>query len=273
MTAQVLVNGKPGREIAVFDRGLQYGDGLFETLKVVQGRALFWDRHMARLERGCRRLGLSTLTRDALWQEAEPLVQNLDQGVLKLIITRGESERGYAAPKQAQATRIWQAKAAPAYPSAYAREGVQVRLCKTRLGHNPQLAGIKHLNRLEQVLARAEWDDPEIAEGLMQDGQDNVIEGVMSNLFVVNEGHLLTPDLSQCGVAGVVREWVLEKASQLGIHCRTCPISLATLETAEELFLTNSLVGIWPVRQLTTRTLAVGPVTWRLQHALEEVHG
>jgi 4-amino-4-deoxychorismate lyase len=273
MKAQVLVNGKPGREISVFDRGLQYGDGLFETLKVVQGQALFWDRHMDRLQRGCERLGLSTLTRDALWQEAAPLVQNLDQGVLKLILTRGEGERGYQAPKQAMATRIWQAKTAPLYPLVNAKDGVRVRLCETRLGLNPQLAGLKHLNRLEQVLARAEWDDPEIAEGLMRDGQDNVIEGVMSNLFVVIGGHLLTPDLSQCGVAGVMREWVMETATKLGMECRECRVSPSMLDTAEELFLTNSLMGIWPVRQMVARSLAVGPVTRRLQRALEEVHG
>jgi 4-amino-4-deoxychorismate lyase len=273
MTVQVLVNGKPGHEISVFDRGLQYGDGLFETLKIVQGRALFWDRHMDRLERGCERLGLSSLPRNALWQEAEPLVQNLARGVLKLIVTRGEGERGYQPPQQAQGTRIWVVQAAPAYPPTNAQEGVRIRFCETRLGHNPRLAGIKHLNRLEQVLARAEWDDPEIAEGLMLDGQDNVIEGVMSNLFVVSRGHLLTPDLSQCGVAGVIREWVLETVAKLGMVCRECPVSQAMVNTAEELFLTNSLMGIWPVRQLEAHPLAVGPVTRRLQKALEEVYG
>lgn len=271
MTTQVLVNGKASRELSVFDRGLQYGDGLFETMKVLHGRPVFWERHMARLERGCQRLGIQTFARDALWDEAAPLCSELEHGVLKLMLTRGESERGYQAPKDAAATRIWQAKAAPDYPADYAEAGVKVRFCDTRLGSNPALAGIKHLNRLEQVLARREWDDAEIAEGLMLDAEGHVIEGVMSNLFVVADGQLMTPELSHCGVAGVMREWVLEVAPGLGIQTRVCAISREQLAGAEELFLTNSLMGLWPVRQVEADRFAVGPVIRLLQQALQKV--
>jgi 4-amino-4-deoxychorismate lyase len=143
-----------------------------------------------------------------------------------------------------------------------------VRLCEARLGSNLQLAGIKHLNRLEQVLARQEWEEPDIREGLLLDEEGHVIEGTMSNLFAVKRGTLVTPDLTRCGVAGIMRTVVMEQAGHLGLDVSVKPLPLADVEQADELFLTNSLIGIWPVIGLENRTWSTGPVSRQLQKRL-----
>ncbi len=269
MTAvpRTLVNGVPGDAIAVADRGFQYGDGVFETIAVARGAPLLWERHLARLLEGCARLGF-TDTPDAgrLSAEARELCRGAGRAVLKLIVTRGAAGRGYA-PPPAMPTRVVQLLAWPDEPPAYARTGVDLRFCATRLGRNPRLAGIKHLNRLEQVLARAEWGG-DCAEGLMLDDHDGVIEGTRSNLFTVARGDLLTPDLSQCGVAGVMRALVLEQAAARGLRCRIARVTRAEVEAADELFLTNSLIGIWPVRRLENRDYGIGEITQTLQTAI-----
>jgi len=158
----------------------------------------------------------------------------------------------------------------PEYPDAYGSEGVAVRACTTPLGRNPALAGLKHLNRLEQVLARGEWAEAEWDEGLMLDSDGHVVEGTMSNVFMVRGGGLVTPDLSQCGVAGVMRELIMDIAHGLGIGCSTAHISLDELKKAQELFLCNSLIRIWPVRDLGGTRYASGPVRQRIRATLDD---
>ncbi len=267
--ATVLVNGVPGSGVGADDRGLLYGDGLFETLAVRAGRPLHWERHRARLERGCRRLAIACPDAGVLRAEVEHVAGPFARGVVKVVLTRGPGPRGYR-PAAGAPTRIVSAHSPPSYPPARASEGVAVRWCATRLGRNPALAGLKHLNRLEQVLARAEWDEPEIAEGLMQDDGGAVIEGTMSNLFAVFDGVLVTPDLSECGVAGITRERILEHAGALGIAAQVRRIPAEALEAAQELFLCNTLIGIWPVRRLADREFRVGPLVRRLAQALSE---
>jgi len=160
----------------------------------------------------------------------------------------------------------------PDYPEEYTQEGVAVRLCETRLSCNPALAGIKHLNRLEQVLARAEWSEETIAEGVMLDTAGRMVEGTMSNLFLVRGGALVTPSLEQCGVAGVMRAQVMESAAALGIPCHVTTVSLEEFSAAEGIFLTNSLFGIWPVRQFEGRTFSVSPLVQHLQQRLRQDH-
>jgi 4-amino-4-deoxychorismate lyase len=136
------------------------------------------------------------------------------------------------------------------------KQGVTVRICSLRLGWQPALAGIKHLNRLENVLARAEWHDPAIAEGLLQDWAGNVIGGTMSNLFIVENDNLVTPDLSRCGVAGVTRDRIMAAAKQRAVRCDVAAIGLDRVLAAQEIMLVNSLIGVWQVRQLNDRTWA-----------------
>ena len=191
--------------------------------------------------------------------------QQLGDGVAKLILTRGDGQRGYAPPQPAQSRVILQAAAKPVYPEAYAEQGVRLFACTTRLAEQPLLAGLKHLNRLEQVLARSEWQDAEHAEGLMLDSSGRVIEGVYSNLLLVSAGVLITADLSHCGVAGVMRAELLDQAAALGIECQVRDISYAELLAADEVMLCNSVYGVWPVRALLAHDWPVGPLTRKLQ--------
>lgn len=268
MHTQCLINGIPGDAIAISDRGVQYGDGLFETIAVRDGRCEFWDRHMQRLRAGCERLRIPPPDIEQLAAEARQLIQDGVRCVLKIIVTRGSGGRGYRVPEPAQPTRILLRSDWPDYPHENAEQGVRVRLCAQRLGTNPSLAGLKHLNRLEQVLARLEWDAPSIAEGLLQDHAGRVIEGTFTNVFLVQNGRVVTPLLDVCGVAGVMRDVVVELATAAGIDCTERAVSLDELYAAEELFLTNSLIGIWPIRALEEWQSEPGPVTRALQAAL-----
>lgn len=268
----VLVNGETGDRIAVFDRGLQYGDGLFETIAVVAGEPLLWERHLDRLARGATRLDIA-MPSPILWRtEAERLCRMVPRGVLKLILTRGPAGRGYAPPDSAGApTRILCRLPWPQYPATYAQQGVAVRFCETRLARNARLAGIKHLNRLEQVLARAELSGA-FAEGLMTDESSQVIEGTMTNLFAVIDGVLRTPDLSGCGIEGVMRAVVLERAHEFGIPVTVAPLARAELRRASEVFLTNSLIGLWPVRRVEEQEYPIGEITRTIQAAIRSAH-
>ena len=249
----------------VADRGFQYGDGVFTTLPVREGVAVFLSRHFGRLERDCQRLAIPFVGRDMLLGDMNLLLDQppLD-GVLKIQITRGSGGRGYRPPERVLPTRVTALHPPPVYPAEFSTRGVNVRYCRTRLGINPVLAGIKHMNRLEQVLARAEWPHDDIAEGLMLDPEGRVVEGTMSNLFVVMEGRVFTPRLDQCGVSGVMRRMVLEGVADLGRRIEEKRVYPADLEAADELILTNSLIGIWPIRRLEERLYPVGPVTQEL---------
>lgn len=246
----LLVNGQPRATVSTGDRGLHYGDGLFETLAVVEGQPCLWDRHVARLVAGCQRLGIPKIGIESLTAEVQAMVAGQPSGVLKILITRGSGGRGYRPPQDVEPTRILSVHPRPDYPADWWRAGVRVRWCRTPLGIHPALAGLKHLNRLEQVLARAEWNDPEVAEGLMQDTEGHWVEGTQTNLFLVREGSLLTPRLSRCGIAGVMRGLVMERACRYGLRVAEADIGTVDLAKAQGLFLTNSLIGIWPVREL-----------------------
>jgi 4-amino-4-deoxychorismate lyase len=264
----MLVNGVPETRVPIADRGFQYGDGLFETIAVTDGRLEFWGRHMARLAQGCGRLGLPAPDAALLRREAERLCAQTARGVLKIMVTRGIGGRGYRLPDEVRPTRVLSLHPAPDYPADVAARGVQARVCETRLAIQPRLAGLKHMNRLEQILARAEWREPEITEGLMLDTEGAVIEGTMTNLFAVGGRGLRTPDLSSCGVAGIVRAVVLDLAREMKIPCRTERLVLVDVLAADEIFLTNSVIGIWPVARLGDKVFGVGEVTRRLAAAL-----
>jgi 4-amino-4-deoxychorismate lyase len=266
MTFTTLVNGVPAESVSSRDRGLQYGDGLFETVAVRHGAPRLWERHLERLFRDAARLGMPAPDAACLTEEGYRLCAGAERAVLKIIVTRGAAGRGYAPPSLAEPTRILNLSPWPVHPAQAAETGVAVRFCETRLGSNPRLAGIKHLNRLEQVLARSEWET-DYAEGLMRDDSGNVIEGTMSNLFVVASGIVWTPDLSRCGVAGVMRGWVLD---QFAGAARAAPLRCDDVVRADELFLTNSVIGIWPVSRLGDREYRVGPVTRRIMRLANE---
>jgi len=239
------------------DRGLAYGDGLFETMRWSAGRVPLLDRHFARLAEGARRLGISLPDLADLGAAIAGAAPADGDAVVKLVVTRGAGSRGYGLPKDAVPTAFaliepWMPRV-PADP-----EGLSLVWCRTQLAAQPALAGIKHLNRLEQVLARAEWDDPAIDEGLLCDPSGHVVCATAANLFAVIDGRLWTPDVSHSGVAGVARGVLLDERV-LGAEVR--PIARAVLESADEIFLTNALAGVRPVVRLGTRRLKPGEVT------------
>lgn len=258
------VDGRPASAIGLANRGLAYGDGLFETLRVRAGRPKLLERHLERLAHGCARLGLS-FDEPTLRAELHAYGSQLGDGVLKLIITRGDSARGYAGDPDAPARRILQGSPLPEYPVQRQAEGIALYPCNTRLAEQPLLAGLKHLNRLEQVLARAEWQGTDYAEGLMRDTSGRLIEGVFSNLFMVCEGRLVTPGLTRCGVAGTLRAELIAQAMASDRPVVVEDIPLERLASASEVFMCNSVYGIWPVRRYAQLAWPAGPRTRKLQ--------
>ena len=251
--AAALINGRPADCLSIADRGLQYGDGLFETIAVHAGKAILLAQHLQRLVDGCQRLLLLPPDPADLTRRIESLARDGNpSAVIKLIITRGASGRGYAPAPRTRPTTILTRHAFPAYPDAWWRDGIAARWCDMRLGRNARLAGVKHLNRLEQVLARAEWTDSTIAEGIMRDSEAHVIEGVMSNLFILKDNCLHTPKLAESGVDGVMRRQVLKMADACGYDTRVGVIHRKDVLAADALLFSNSLIGLWPVRRLET---------------------
>jgi 4-amino-4-deoxychorismate lyase len=250
----LLVDGREAGAIDPRDRGLAYGDGLFETVAVVDGRARFFDWHCERLESGAARLRMPAPARALLGEEIQRVAPP-GRSVVKVLVTRGNGARGYRPPAEIQPRRVVAALEWPERdPSCWTR-GVRVRWCRTRLGRNPALAGIKHLNRLEQVLARAEWRDESIAEGLMMDDRGLVIGGTQTNLILATAEGFVTPSLVDCGVAGVMRRAFMGWAAEQGIPVGERAVTAAEAAAARGLLLTNALIGSWPVRELDARDL------------------
>jgi len=185
--------------------------------------------------------------------------------VLKIIVTRGSGGRGYRQPDVIQPTRVLSLHPYPDYPEVYTEQGVVARFCTTRLGLNPALAGIKHLNRLEQVMARSEWNDPDVQEGLMLDASDHVIEGTMTNLFYIKDNSLYTAALTRSGVAGIVRRIIMTLSANHGLSVIEQEFTKDELLSADEAFVCNSIIGIWPLRKIGTAHFPVGPLTQSIQ--------
>ena len=265
-----LVNGEQTDRISVTDRGLQFGDGVFETIRVHQGKPVWWQRHMDRLIEGCRRLHFTELPDTRFLQkEASDLASACTTGVLKIIITRGCSNSGYAAPVDTPANRILSLTPGMRHQSRE-EQGINMGISEQRLARHDALSGIKHLNRLEQVLARLQCQAEGWDEGVMLDDQGSVIEGSMSNLFIWREDHLLTPSLQKTGIKGLCREIIIALAEENGIAVEQTTLRLEDLANSRGMFVTNSLIGIWPVVNFNGQQLAVCANTRLLQVKLEE---
>lgn len=267
---ECLIDGKPANQVCVTDRGLNYGDGLFETLRVSHARVALIDYHLARLQRGVHALRLQADI-NVIAEEWRDLAARMGEGVIKLTLTRGSGKRGYAIPSVAQSLRIQQCFPPANYPQDHARKGIRLFPCVTRLARQPLLAGIKHLNRLEQVLARSEWADPQYAEGLVCDTQGLAVECTMSNLFARVGGAWLTPALTQCGVRGVMRDYLLDQMRAHGVRVEEVELDHSVLINASELFCCNSLYGVWPIIELAQHRWAVGPHSRYVQTLAKQV--
>lgn len=253
MPERTLFNGqliKPGLSA---DRAFHFGDGLFETIAIVGGMPCLWDLHTRRLGIGCQRLGLPEPNFQLLFEEACLLAEGQARAVLKIIVSSGSGGRGYARPANNTGVSRWlQISDWPDAPQYTGDLPLSIEWCEMKLSTQPLLAGIKHLNRLEQVLARQALP-VHFHEGLLCDQDGNVTEGIASNLILLLDGVYLTPDLSKSGVAGVVRQLLIERAAHLNVDFQVAPVTREQVERADRVFMTNALLGVRPVAQLGTR--------------------
>jgi 4-amino-4-deoxychorismate lyase len=264
MLRDFLINGHRDGGISPYDRGLAYGDGVFRTLPVCGGIPHCWKRHYRKLCEDCKSLGIVCPPEEVLAADIDMLVGQGEDATIKIIITRGESARGYVVSALAQPTRLVIRTPVPSYPPENSVEGVKLHLCKLRMAHQPLLAGVKHLNRLENVLARMEWVDPQITDGLLLDVVGNVVEGTMSNIFMRTGDILTTPALGCCGVAGTTRERIIDLAPMLGYRPVISDFKLEQLLEADEVITCNSLYGSWQVRELNEKTWPRGELAGKL---------
>ncbi len=250
-----LIDGVEARALPLADRGVAYGDGVFETMRAIDGRVPLWPLHLARLAEGCQRIGLQLPEVSLLLAESARALAAAPCAVLKLVLTRGDGGRGYAPTIPSRTRRVLMRYPVP--PPSTAPSGLRLGWCTTTLPRDPQLAGIKHLNRLHQVLARIEVDALGVDEGLCCDDRDQVICATAANLFARIDGQLRTPDVGDCGVAGVARAALLQDP-QFGGSIQVGALARADLARAQEIFLSNAVRGVMPVRQLGDRAVAAG---------------
>lgn len=245
---KVLINGTEQQQLDVRDRAFQYGDGIFETIAWRHNQAELWPLHMQRMRQACERLSLQ-MPDEKLWLDDIKKLELGESAVIKLVLSRGISGRGYAYDDADKSSRITLGYAWPEYPRKN-QQGITACFCTTPVSINTALAGIKHLNRLDNVLARNEWRDENIAEGFMLDHHQHVIEGTMSNVFCVLDDELYTPSLVRSGVNGVMRQRIVELAREMEIPVNEIEISKQNFINVDSIFITNSLIGIWPVTKI-----------------------
>ncbi|MGB2831382.1 MAG: aminodeoxychorismate lyase [Methylotenera sp.] len=254
-TPAYIINGSFSQQITPLDRGFAYGDGVFRTMMMRSGLPVDWPLHYQKLVADCAAIGIVCPNAELLMSDFQQLftIEEIEEnrvGVAKIIITRGEGERGYKPPAVTTPTRVVIKSALPQYASNNDENGVYLHLCETRLATQTKLAGVKHLNRLENVLARMEWRDDAIFDGLLLDQQNNVIECTMSNVFARFGTQLITPDLTHCGVAGVTRQRIIGLAQVLNLQIEVASLPLKRLLEADELLICNSLFGVFQVTKL-----------------------
>lgn len=251
--------------LTLADRGLCYGDGLFETILIKQQRLINAPRHWQRLQTGCERLAIEFSNWQDLQQRAQTIAATCDSGVLKIILTRGVAGRGYQPANPHTPNRFLSLHTLPNYPDDYAKQGIHLGLCSFPLARQPLLAGIKHLNRLEQVLASQTVDFSRYPEALLQDQLANIIGGTRSNLFFLRQGKWHTPSVEQAGIAGTVRAAILAM-----MDCDVGEYSLRDLQQAEQAFVCNSIIGCWPITRFNDTRYPIGPATRELQQLLQQ---
>ncbi len=262
------INGRSDTALAVDDRAVQYGDGVFETIAIREGSPRFWELHCDRLHLGCERLGILAPDVDVLCASLEDAIaaSGVDAGfaTAKIIVTAGRGERGYRRPAAQSPSTIIGVYAATPRPGTDYRDGIAIGICQTRLGLQPQLAGIKSLNRLEQVLGRNEIDEQVVQEGLMLDIEGRLICGTMSNVFLLIDNTFVTPAITRCGVSGIMRRKLLETLDARGVGFDVRDVDVGELADARGVLLSNSQFGVLPVRKCAGRE-------WRIRDEIRAV--
>ena len=267
--SKVLINGIPSGYVSVTDRGLHYGDGVFETIACAGNRPVFIRQHLKRMETGARKLKIPFPGRQLLLDDINCLISgNKGSGVIKLILTRGGGKRGYRYEAKQVPTRVCMFSAWPDSVALWRKHGMTARFCDTQVSLNPRLAGIKSLNRLDSVLASSELGTA-FDEGFLSDIEGNVIEGTMSNVFAVLDDALVTPDLSRCGVNGIIREQIIDIALKNNIKLVTRSITRDELLDSREIFVCNSVIGVCGVKQLEQQLYNTDTMTKTINKILD----
>ncbi len=262
------VNGEPCDTISAADRGLSYGDGLFTTILVAKGHCCLIDKHLKRLQDGIKLLGIAQIDFALLIEQLTARARALDNGVIKVVVTRGEGQRGYSSKGCVSPTVIMTASALPKHYQQLRQAGISVGVSTIPLGLNPVTAGLKHLNRLEQVLVRQQIDQEGWDDAIVLDCQGFIVESNLANIFWVKEKQLYTPSLELAGVAGVMRDFVIEKAKGLGIAVNIDRYRLGSITDADEIFITNSLMQLVPVVKIEERNYELGQLSNKLAQAV-----
>jgi 4-amino-4-deoxychorismate lyase len=268
MQGTFIINGGFDQGVSPFDRGLSYGDGVFRTLKIINGLPIDWPLHYQRLVSDCGAIGIVCPSAEVLMSDIQNLFSPTDHAVAKIIVTRGEGERGYAPPAVTMPTRIVFKSRLPDSIQKCHREGVRLFVCKTTLAYQPYLAGVKHLNRLENVIARAEWNDPAIFDGVMLDIEDNVVECTSANIFARYGKELHTPMIDKCGIAGVTRQKVINLAHQPLLKPIVKNIKLSELLEADEVIVCNSIYSALQVRAIANKQWEMNELASRMRKIL-----
>ena len=263
-----IINGNVLGSISPLDRGLAYGDGVFRTVKIVDKMPKEWPAHYQKLVADCGAIGIVCPSAELLMSDLQQLFELGEIAVAKIIITRGDGERGYAPPAITAPMRLVIKSPMPSYPATHYGKGVRLHVCTTHIAQQSALAGIKHLNRLENVLARMEWHDPSIADGLMLDLHGNVIECTTANIFARFGETLLTPSLHQCGIAGITRQRILDFAYTLELKTKVENFDLKKLLSADEIIICNSLYGAWQVSEVQDKTWPQLPLADNIRRIL-----
>ena len=255
--------------ISINDRALQYGDGVFETLRIVNGRIPMWEYHKQRLQNA---QDVMVLPLDDFFSGWESFIakhlSGIENACAKLIVSRGEGPRGYKIPSQAQLN--WWLSITD-LPNLETKDACRLTLCRHTLSRQPALAGLKHLNRLDQVMARSEWcEQDNFDEGIMFNLDGDVVEGTMSNIFWLKNDLIFTPDLSQEGVDGCVRRWVINQQGHKSAVIIEKDAKLDQLLTADGVFITNSLMGIRKVTEIDGQMIAQSSTVEALASAFKQ---
>lgn len=265
----ILVNGDSVDRVDALDRGLAYGDGVFRTLRTHDRQPVWWVDHFSKLAADCAALNLVCPDEAGLRDEVCRVAET-GQGIVKILVTRGSGARGYASSAGQVGNRVVLSASLPLHVQTGMPDDIVARWCSLRLARQPRLAGIKHLNRLENVLARAEWDDPAIFEGLLCDDRGEVVSGVMSNVFWAKDGTVFTPELNECGVAGVTRARLLRAMRRLGIPTHIGRLRPDAILAADEVMICNSVIGVRRIAKLDDTTWLPAGWTTILNNALYE---
>ena len=265
MDSIAIINGKEQSNISIFNRNFQYGDGLFETCVVNNNQILFWEKHLSRLDIGCRKLKIKNIEEEIWLKDIKKALSLTSKKncVLKLILSRGNSQRGYSYPDDILPVRV---VIVSEMKNVQAKESFSLEYASSGYHSNPNLAGIKHCNRIEQILARSSLKRD---EAIMLDENQNIISVTQGNIYFIFGQSLVTPKLDRCGVIGSRRSLILELAESIELNVEEGNVSMNDAKKADEAFISNSIMGIQSVNSIEEYQLPKRLVTKQIKIAFE----